>query len=104
MRIIYKKHIIFCFFIIFILLFSCSQEIVTREVVYSDEYTQDTYDHSPYQYFLVDTTTDVNLTYELNLDGDSRDVYFIFTNISPSSSYEPPEFLSSYINPDSDFL
>jgi hypothetical protein len=98
----HKKLIFVLYFIVFLAMINC-ESTKNDGLVFVDSSAQFTYDNTKtYQYFLFETTDNVNLTYELDLLGQTKDVYFIFTNTNISINHAAPSFLSSYMNSEFD--
>ena len=68
-----------------------------EKITYTDVSIEDNYLGGDYEIFFPDTSTDVNLTYTLNLGADTKDVFFIFTNTS-ESNHALPQLLENTVS------
>lgn len=69
--------------------------LLLSQTWYRDITLSNTYDSSKiYNYFLLDTSFNTNLTYNLDLGNNTKDVYFVFTNVNLADGTTYPKFNS----------
>lgn len=94
---LYKAYTLFFLTLILSVFSGCGVDADDLEADYKVKDYNSVYSGPDVEVFNIITSGDVELTYNLDLGASTRDVYFIFTNISLSSDTTAPYILSSAI-------